>query len=312
MATDTLEPWGHDLHRPECVIATADGDVYVPDWRGGVTLIRADGSQHTFMGPDPGLRPNGIALAPDGSFLIANLGEAGGIWRLGRDTTLVPVITEVEGMPVPPANFVTVDAHGRTWASVSTRHHPRQLAWRQDVADGFIVLADARGARIVADGIHYTNEVRPDPSGEWLYVVETLGRRLTRFRIAADGTLRDRETVVTLGYGCFPDGFAFDDEGGIWITSLVSNRVLRWHEDRIETIVEDANSAFIDEVEMAFRERRMETRHLGPIPGTRLQQATSIAFGGPDRRDGWIGQLHSSCIYRFRSVVSVANAIDAA
>ena len=110
----------------------------------------------------------------------------GGVWRLHRDGALEPFLTEVEGTPVPPANFVVIDGP-RTWVSVSTRYQRRHEAWRPDVADGFIVLLDHAGARIVAEGLHYTNEVRPDPTGTWLYVVETFGRRLTRFRIAAGG-----------------------------------------------------------------------------------------------------------------------------
>jgi len=41
----------------------------------------------------------------------------------------------------------------------------RQRAWRRDIADGFIVMVDSRGARLVADGLHYTNEVRLSPAG---------------------------------------------------------------------------------------------------------------------------------------------------
>jgi hypothetical protein len=53
----------------------------------------------------------------------------------------------------------------------------------------------------------------------------------------------------------------------------------------------------------------MTRAHLGPIPGTQLQQLTSIAFGGPDLRTGYLGTLHNTCIYRFRSpVAGVASA----
>jgi sugar lactone lactonase YvrE len=68
------------------------------------------------------------------------------------------------------------------------------VAWRPDVADGFVVMVDERGPRIVADGLHYTNECRPDASGQWLYVVETFGRRVIRFPITADGRLSNAET----------------------------------------------------------------------------------------------------------------------
>lgn len=304
-----LERVGADLHRPECVVAGADGEVFVPDWRGGVTRIADNGAQETWLATDPAieLRPNGIAVMDDGSFLLANLGDTGGVWRLHRTGVLEPFLVEIEGVRLPPANFVCVDGQRRVWISVSTRHEPRQAAWRPDVADGFVALVDADGARIVADGLHYTNEVRPDPTGTWLYVVETFGRRLTRFRIGLDGTLDDRRTAVALGRGCFPDGFAFDGDGGIWITSLISNRLLRARDGVVETILEDANPAFVEEVERAFMGHEMRREHLGPIPGTTLQQVTSVAFGGPDRRSVYLGSLHATWLYRFTAAVPGAD-----
>ena len=50
-------------------------------------------------------------------------------------------------------------------------------------------------ARIVADGLGYTNEAVLDARGEWLYVNETFARRTTRFRIGADASLAAPETV---------------------------------------------------------------------------------------------------------------------
>jgi sugar lactone lactonase YvrE len=300
LSADALEPRGSGLHRPECVVVDADRSVYVPDSRGGVTRIAADGSQQTWLATRPpvDLLPNGIALLPDGSFLMANLGESGGVWRLHRDGRVVPFLTEVDGMALPPANFVFADGD-HTWISVSTRHVPRQTAWRPDVADGFVVLVDRSGPRVVADGLHYTNEVRPDPTGTWLHVIETFGRRLTRFRIGADGSLSARETVVTLGYGCFPDGFAFDRSGRIWITSLISNRLLRVGDDGVETVLADENAAHIALVEGAFAAGEMRAEHLGPIPGTRIQQLTSVAFGA-DPLEVYLGSLHGDCVYRLR------------
>jgi sugar lactone lactonase YvrE len=297
---DVLQTVGSGLHRPECVIVDHANHVYVPHWPGGVTRIAPGGSQCTWraLNPPVELLPNGIELMPDGSFLLANLGDAGGVWRLQRDGTVTPFLTEIDGSPLPPANFVVRDGH-RVWISVSTRHVPRQTAWRPDVADGFVVLVDERGGRIVADGLHYTNEVRPDPSGGWLYVVETFGRRLTRFRIGPGGDLSGHEPVVTLGAGTFPDGFAFDGSGRIWITSLVSNRLLRVTEAGIETVLADENAEHIATVDAAFVAGEMRREHLGPIPGTRLQQLTSVAFG-PDPRDVYLGSLHADCVYRFR------------
>ena len=106
-----LEPFGTGLSRPECVLATRSGEVFVPAWPGGVTVVHADGRTNTWRAAPPtvDLRPNGIALTSDGSFLIANLGDDGGLWRLDRAGHLTPVLLEVDGVPLPPANFVTLD-----------------------------------------------------------------------------------------------------------------------------------------------------------------------------------------------------------
>jgi hypothetical protein len=63
-----VRPLGHDLHRPECVVACRDGSVFVPDWRGGVTRIRPDGLQESLLPAGlEWLRPNSLTLEPDGA-----------------------------------------------------------------------------------------------------------------------------------------------------------------------------------------------------------------------------------------------------
>ena len=61
----------------------------------------------------------------------------------------------------------------------------------------------------------------------------------------------------------------------------------------------DENDAFIAAVERSFTAGEMQKEHLGPIPGTRLQQLTSVAFG-VDPREVYLGSLHGDCLYRAR------------
>ncbi len=51
----------------------------------------------------------------------------------------------------------------------------------------------ASGIRIVADGFHFTNEIRFDAKEEWLYIVEICGRHISRMRVQPDGSLTDRK-----------------------------------------------------------------------------------------------------------------------
>ena len=265
---ESIKRVGAGLQRPECVITNARGDIYTADWRGGVAHIRPDGTQALYRCELPGgrpARPNGIALRRDGSFLFADLGtELGGVFALSRDGAVRPFVETVDGIALPPSNFVVEDAWGRVWITVSTRRVPRASAYRRDVADGFIVLADRGGARIVADGLGYTNEAILDARGEWLYVNETFARITSRFPVRPDGSLGAREVFMEYGPGTFPDGMAFDAEGHLWIVSIISNRVLRVAPDRtITTIVEDSDPEHLAWVERAYGRRGPRA----PTPG---------------------------------------------
>jgi sugar lactone lactonase YvrE len=300
---------GAGLQRPECVLTNAGGDVYTADWRGGVAQLSPDGTQSLYRGELPDgrpARPNGIALRRDGSFLFADLGaERGGVFALARDGSIRPFLEEVDGIALPPSNFVVEDAAGRVWITVSTRLAPRALAYRRDVADGFVVLADRRGARIVADGLGYTNEAILDARGEWLYVNETFARLTSRFPVRADGSLGAREVYATYGAGTFPDGMAFDEEGHLWIVSIVSNRVLRVAPDRsVAIVVEDADPAHVAWVEQAYAAGGLGREHLDGVKSRKLRNISSIAFGGADRRTAYLGCLLDDAIYAFRASVA--------
>jgi hypothetical protein len=233
------------------------------------------------------------------------LGEdLGGVFELNREGGVWPVLTRADGVDLPPSNFVLEDRSGRIWLTVSTRHYPRDKAYRSDIADGFIVLQDKKGARIVADGLGYTNEAALSPDGKFLYVNETFGRKLTRFRLKSDGSLSEQETIATFSKGTYPDGLAFDAEGGIWITSIVSNRVICVHPDGAQQLIlEDADEAHIEWVEEAFRCGTMGRAHLDRCAGRVLKNISSLAFGGPDRRMAVLGCLQGDSLACFPSPV---------
>ena len=65
---DELGWTGHDLQRPESVVAEPDGTLWVSDGRGGVTRIDPDGGQQLLAGW--GGEPNGLAIDPDGNPIL--------------------------------------------------------------------------------------------------------------------------------------------------------------------------------------------------------------------------------------------------
>jgi sugar lactone lactonase YvrE len=305
LGLENVQSFGRGLERPECVHCTAQGDVFVSDWRGGVTRIRADGTQQLIKGERP-IKTNGFAILPDRSFLLAHLDDReGGVWRLSFDGKLEPFLLEVEGRRLPPTNFVHSDGD-RTYVTVSTRLVPRTRARRPGHADGFIVCKDKHGARIVADGLGFTNEAKVDPSGRWLYVNETFGKRTSRFALF-DNRLGKRETVAEFAHGVFPDGLDFDAEGGLWITSVYSNRLIRVASDgQQQTLVEDNDPDFVEEIEQAFAQGELAGRGNPQVPATRIRNLSSSAFGGPDLRTLYLGCLQGSHVYRMPSPVAGA------
>jgi sugar lactone lactonase YvrE len=300
--------YGHDLNRPECVLCLASGDLFVSHKGAGVTHIAPDGGQRIIgraaeVGEHEPV-PNGIALLPDRSLLIANIGEDGGVWRLPVDGKIEPYLLEVDGERLAAANFVMNDEQGRVWITVSTRKQPRYLAYSADIADGFIVLAEARGARIVADDCAFANEMRLAADGRSAYVAETFARRISRFAIRSDGTFGAREDFATFGYGTFPDGIAFDEENHLWVTSIVSNRLFRVAPDgKSELLLEDSDVAHVEAVERALAEGRMGREHFYTLKSRKLRNIASISFGGPDRRTVYLGSLLGTALATFRSPV---------
>src|SRR5579864_3852764 len=195
---------GHGLNRPESIVAHESGYLFTSDWTGagGVSIIAPNGNVRRILGRNTSesLRANGIALEQGGSFLLAHLGsDTGGVYRLWPDGLVEPVLTHLNGVRIPPSNFPLVDAAGRLWLSVSTTVMPRSDDYRANAKTGMLIVSDGRGARVVADGLGYSNEFVISEDGAFLFVIETFGRRTSRFRISAQGDLTERTVVGQYG-----------------------------------------------------------------------------------------------------------------
>ncbi|MGE0233058.1 MAG: SMP-30/gluconolactonase/LRE family protein [Flavobacteriaceae bacterium] len=303
LAPEDLVFHGHDLHRPECVLATAAGDLFVSDRRGGVCRIAPDGGQSLIAGRDD-LLPNGIALMPDGSFLLANLHGDGGVWRLDRNGAK-PFVMEVDGIALEAVNFVCLDARGRVWICAN----PPLGAdgrYNTEAGVGFIAMVDPSGrARIVADGIGWANECLVPARGDRLLINETFGRRLTAFDIDSGGRLSNRRVIARFGAGTYPDGLAEDEEGGIWVVSVASNRLIRVLPDGSQQLVlEDNDPAYIEQLETAYRANKLTRAHLSGSVGRVLSSISSIAFAGPDRRTVYLGSIGGDRLASFTAPVA--------
>lgn len=273
---------GTALSRPECIVAERDGSLWVSDNRGAITFIAAD-CQQRLIGRMGG-KPNGMTMAEDGSFLMANIALRR-FYKVGRDGSEQVFLDRVEGAPVGAANFVERDPAGRLWLSVSSRLSNHLLALESDVPDGYVILMDHKGPRIVTDGLLFTNEVRLDAAMNWLYIAETRGGRVSRARLRPDGSLGPREVFGPdpIFDGALIDGIRFDAAGNLWVTEITRNRLYAIAPDGTAHLVfEDPDGAILDHPSsLTFCGPDLRTVHVGGLGQTRLATFQAPVAGLP-------------------------------
>lgn len=298
-----LSEIGSQLNRPECVLAAPDGSLYTGDWTFGIARIGPDGTTGPAVDVDliaEGFRPNGIALLPNGDFLITNMARAGGVWRVSEQGEISPFASELQGQPIPPTNFVLVDGQ-RTWITISSteRKHEHFTAAANT---GKILLVQDGHVSVAADGLNWTNEVRVSPDGEYLFVNETFACRTTRYAIGADGTL-SRPVRLDFPHDIYPDGMAFDIEGGLWIACVISNRLVRVAPDLTWTILFEDPDPALAEIASSYAKGALTWEQISLSRGSQLSNLSSIAFGGPDLKSVYLGGLGHKSVRVLRSPV---------
>ena len=293
---------GHDLQRPECILAEPNGDLWSADARGGLMHIRADGTQ-AFIGQSAsgafgaatdaeakftqGTLPNGLAFAANGDVLIANFGTDALelMTRTGASRTLVD---RIDGQPIGKVNFVLRDSKDRVWITVSTKVNPWTTAAASRVRDGYVAVVENGVARIVAEGFYFTNEIRFAAREERLYIVETTGPHVTRMRVTTDAQgragLTDREVFGPRHLGGMPDGIAFDAHGNLWCTLVMIDQLVAITPQGDRLMLLDDSTPAGHALVAAFDAGTVTSEKMMAAQGTIAPWMASVTFGGVNPR----------------------------
>ena len=312
---------GHDLQRPECILAEPDGTLWAADARGGVARISPDGTQRIITQKHSasfrqaaneatqyltGTLPNGLAFAKNGDILISNFGtDCLEIMR--RDGSTRVLADSIDGEPIGKVNFVLRDSLDRIWITVTTRIKNWMQALRTDLADGYIARYIDGKFHIVADGFHFTNEIRFDANEEWLYVVETTGGCISRMRIDNHGKLFEREIFgpTSLGKGAWPDGIAFDSYGNLWGTMVYSDKLFVLTPDGdLKILLDEGDPQKVAALESQFFAGHVTEDVLFATGQGIAPWMASVTFGGSDLRTVYLGALKEKRIPSFRVPVA--------
>ena len=312
---------GEDLHRPECILAEKNGNLWVADARGGITCIQTNGKQELITQTSSdffddakseatryldGTLPNGLAFDSNGDILISNFGTDR-LERMHRDGQTVLMADSIDGEDIGKVNFVLRDSKGRIWITISTKIKNWMHALRTDLKDGYLALYENGKFHIKAEGFGFTNEIRFDVNEEWMYVVETTGGCITRLRFNDKNEVTNRETFgpSSLGKGAWPDGIAFDSFGNLWGTMVYSDKLfLLTPEGDMEVLLDEGDPDKVEALEKQI-ENNLVTEEVLFATGTGIAPwMASVTFGGPNLDTIYIGSLKGKRIPFFKAPVS--------
>jgi sugar lactone lactonase YvrE len=121
--------------------------------------------------------------------------------------------------------------------------------------------------------------------------------------VSPDGSLTD-PVRIEFPQDTFPDGMAFDAEGGLWIVCVITNRLIRLAPDLSWTVLfEDLGPSGVEAID-AYAGRRLTFDDIGRSRGARTANLSSIAFGGPDLTTLYLGSLGGDAVHVLPSPVA--------
>ncbi len=244
-----FETLAFDLLYPEGPVALPDGSVIISEVGGGrITSVNAAGKRTVAT---TGLSPAGCAIGPDGFLYVCNSGGtifrdrdgfmepfgtaeeyAGGhIDRVNMQTGVAEVLyRECDGRRFSSPNDIVFDTHGGFYFTDLGKTHERS----RDRGAVFYAKPDGSAIREAIYPLETPNGIGLSPTGDRLYVAETVPGRLWSFDVLSPGVVRTRDSrfargdlVAGLpGLNCF-DSLAVQANGSICVATLVNGGITR-------------------------------------------------------------------------------------
>ena len=209
-----------------------DGKLYFSDMHAH-KVMTADMNGKTETICEVPNRPSGLGWLPDGTLLIVSMTDRK-LMRLERGA--LKLHADLGQLAAFDCNDMVVDKQGRAY--VGNFGYDLHNNAAQKEADLIMVTPEGK-ASVVASGLQFPNGTVITRDGKTLIVGESMGRRLSAFDIAPDGTLSNRRLWADIA-PALPDGICLDAEGAIWSSSPFTNETIRVFEggrvaERIKT-----------------------------------------------------------------------------
>jgi gluconolactonase len=211
-----------------------DGNLYYVGWVSH-TLSKWDGKTTTVLNHTPGCGHNGLALTKEKTFLLACVEEHGAILELDlTGKQLRRWEADKNGKTFDGGiNDIVVTANGGAYATVCGP--PTDLP--TSVVGKILYLAPGSEKWVeVADDLNYANGIGVSPDQKTLYVSETVGNCIKKFKINDDGSLSSRSNFALLNlltknkvesWWLGPDSMKVDSKGNIYVAQWFGGKILK-------------------------------------------------------------------------------------
>jgi len=245
------------LDHPECVTVDQDGNLFCGGENGQLYALSDVGATAEEISQRGGLIL-GICVNGNGTIYACNASD-GEVYARASDGRLRLISRGTASRKMKIPNFPVLDSAGNLYVSDSG-------SWPE--GGGCVFRISPEGETIVWSEAahHFTNGLAISPTGDFLYVAESLLPGVTRIPIKPDGSAGPAEVVCHLP-GTVPDGLAFDQLGRLYISCYRPDRVYRLDLDGTCNI-------FADDYQ-----------------GTDIASPTNVVFGGAHRKTLYLASL---------------------
>jgi gluconolactonase len=211
-----------------------DGNLYYVGWVSN-TLSKWDGKTTTVLNHIPGCGHNGLALTKQKTFLLACTEEHGAILELDMTgKQLRRWDADKNGKAFEGGiNDIVVTANGGAYATVFGPYADLPTS----VVGKILYLAPGSEKWVeVASDLNYANGIGVSPDQTTLYVSETVGNCILKFKINADGSLSSRSNFALLNlltknksesWWLGPDSMKIDSKGNIYVAQWFGGKILK-------------------------------------------------------------------------------------
>ena len=218
------------LDHPECITVDSHGNLFCGGEDGQIYAISDQRSEANQIASHGGLI---LGLCVNGNGTIYACDASGkNVFARTLDGGIRDISSGYPDRPMSIPNFPVLDEKGNLFVSDSG-------SWPEGGGCIYKISPDGTCAVWSEAAPRFTNGLAIHPSGEFLYVAESLLPGVSRISILPDGSAGECETVCLMP-GTVPDGLAFDVEESLYISCYRPDRVYRLKfPGELEVLVDD-------------------------------------------------------------------------